>query len=136
MRAANRSNDQKVKTILGLRKNLGIQEGDLETGEVSIYREYERDQHGNQGAFKHFAVSRAITIRQHDFARFDEFLEKFVARATPEFKVEFQSTRMQELRAETRLKALQIAKDKAAAMAKVLGAQLGIGDQMCNNGIP
>ena len=125
VRAAKRSNDQRVKTILGLRKELGIQDGDLETGEVSIRREYERDERGHQGDFKHFAVSRAIMVRQRDFKSFDEFLEKFVAGAAPEFHVEFQSARMQEVRAETRLNALQIAKDKAAAMAKVVGAQLG-----------
>src|SRR6266404_4748120 len=125
MLAAKRSNDQKIKAILVLRKELGIKEGDLETGEVSIRREYEHDERGHQGAFKHYAISRTVLVRQRDFGRFDGFLQKFVSTAAPEFSIEFQSTRIQDVRAETRLKALQIAKEKAAALAKVVGARLG-----------
>jgi hypothetical protein len=42
-----------------------------------------------------------------------------------EVNFNFESSRARDLRAETRLKALQAAKDKAEAMAKVVGAQLG-----------
>jgi len=125
MLAAKRRNDQRVKAILGLRKDLGLKEGDLETGQVRIGREYEQDQQGHQGAFKHFTISRTMLVRQHDLERFDQFLEKFVASAQPDVYFEFQSTRIQEVRAETRLKALQAAREKAAALAKVVGANLG-----------
>jgi uncharacterized protein YggE len=125
MLAAKRSNDQRVKAILGLRKDLGLKEGDVETGQVSIRREYEQDQQGHQGAFKHFTINRTILVRQHDLERFDQFLEKFVASAQPQVDFEFQSTRIQEVRAETRVKALQAAREKAAALAKAIGARLG-----------
>jgi uncharacterized protein YggE len=125
MLAAKRSNDQRVKAILGLRKDLRLKEADLETGQVSIRREYEHDQQGHPGAFKHFTISRSILVRQHDLERFDDFLEKFVASAQPEVNFEFQSTRIQEVRAETRLKALQAAREKAAALARAIGAKLG-----------
>lgn len=125
MLAAKRRNDERLKAILGLRKELGIQENDMETGQVSIHRIYEQDQQGRTGEFKHFQISRTVLVREHDFNRYDEFLEEFVAKAAPEFVVEFQSTRIQEVRAETRLKALQAAREKAAALAKVVGARLG-----------
>jgi len=125
MLAAKNRNDQKVKAILALRNQLGIQEGDLETGQISIRRVYDQDERGRQGAFRHFLVNRTMLVRQRDFKRFDEFLEKFVASATPEFEIEFQSTRLQEARAQTRLKALQLAKEKAAALANIVGARLG-----------
>ena len=125
MLAAKRRNDQRVKAILALRKDLGLKESDLETGQVSIRREYEQDQQGHRGAFKHFTISRTILVRQHELERFDQFLEKCVASAQPEVDFEFQSSRIQEVRAETRLKALQVAREKAAALAKAVGAKLG-----------
>ena len=125
MREAKVRNDQKVKSVVALREKLGVGEGDLETGRVNIRREYERDQHGRRGDFKHFVVSRSVTIRQRDLKRFDEFLDTLVASTEMEMSFGFESSRIHEVRAETRLKALQAAKDKAAAMAKVVGAKLG-----------
>ena len=125
MLAAKGRNDQRVNAILGLRTDLGLKEGDLETGQVSIRREYEQEQQGQRGAFKHFTISRTILVRQHDLERFDQFLQKFVASAQPEVDFEFQSSRLQIVRAETRLKALQAAREKAAALAKVVGMKLG-----------
>jgi Protein of unknown function (DUF541) len=66
-----------------------------------------------------------VVVRQRDLERFDQFLEKFVVTAQPEVDFEFQSSRIQEIRAETRLKALQAAREKAAALAKTVGAKLG-----------
>jgi uncharacterized protein len=49
MLAAKARNDHRVKAILGLRKELDLSESDFETGQVSIHREYEQDEHGHQG---------------------------------------------------------------------------------------
>jgi len=122
---AKRLNDQKVKAVLALREKLKVAEGDLETGQVSIYREYERTQRGDRGDFKYFVVSRSVTIRQRDLKRFDDFLNALVASADMEVSFNLESSRIQELRAQTRLKALQVARDKADAMATALGAKLG-----------
>ena len=122
---AKRKNDLKVEAVLALRKKLGIADGDLETGRLNIQRDYERTPQGNQGAFKGFIISRTITVRQRDLKRFDEFLDAFVASAEMEVGFTLESSKVAEVRAETRLKALQIAKDKAAAMAKVVDAKLG-----------
>ena len=125
MREAKARSDEKVKSVIALREKLGVGEGDFETGRVSIRREYERDQHGRRADFKHFIVSRSVTIRQRDLKRFDEFLDALVSSAEMEVSFSFKSSRIHEIRAETRLKALQAAQDKAAAMAKVVGAKLG-----------
>jgi uncharacterized protein YggE len=125
LRAAKRANDENVKAVLALRSKLGIAEGNLETGQVSIQREYERDQHGQRGAFKHFAVHRSITIRQRELNRFDEYLDSLVASADMEVDFSFESSKIHDIRAETRLQALVAAKKKAQAMAQVVGAKLG-----------
>jgi len=125
LRAAKARNDEKVKAVIALREKLGIAEGDLEADYVRIRREYERGEHGYRKEFKHFKVSRSIEIRQRDLKRFDEFLDALVASADMEVRFSYGSSRMREVRAETRLKALQAARDKAEAMAKVVGAKLG-----------
>lgn len=125
MRAAKQRSDAKVQAVLALRDELDIGEEDLETGHLSISREYERGKYGERGAFKHYAVRRSVTIRQTDLKRFDEYLDKLVASSEMEVNFSFETSKMHELRAETRLKALAVAKEKAAAMAEVVGAKLG-----------
>ena len=125
LRAAKTRNDKRVKDVVALRRKLRLDEGDLETGHVSIRREYERDQQGRRGDFKHFVVSRDVTIRQRDLKRFDEYLDTLVAAGEMELSFSFESSRIHDVRAETRLKALQAARDKAKAMAAVVGVKLG-----------
>ena len=125
MTEAKARSDEKVRAVVALREKLGVAEGDLETGRVRIRREYERDQHGNRNAFKHFVVSRSVKIRQRDLKRFDEFLDTLVASAEMEVNFRYESSRMHEVRAETRLKALRAAQKKATDMADIVGAQLG-----------
>jgi len=126
IRAAKQANDDHVKSILGLREKLGIDPTDLTTGRVHINREYERDEHGRQGDFKQFKVRRHISIRQRDFGRFDEFLDTLVSTGDLDIGFDFESTQIRDVRAQTRLKAVEVAMEKAAAMAKAAGAELGI----------
>jgi uncharacterized protein YggE len=119
------ANDNKVKAVLALRKKLGVKEGDIETGVLSIRKEYERDEHGRQGAFKNFVVYRSVTIRQRDLKRFDEYIDSLVASADMEVSFGFESTKIHEVRADTRLRALKLAKDKAKKMADIVDAKLG-----------
>ena len=125
LRTAKTRNDEKIKSVIALRERLGVGDGDIETGSVNIRRVYERDQRGNRGDFKHFLISRSVTIRQRDLKRFDEFLDTLISSAEMEIGFSFESSRIHEIRAETRLKALQAAKSKAEAMAEVVGSKLG-----------
>lgn len=122
---AKQANDQKMEGVLALQEKLGLAARDIQAGTLRVNREYERDSHGRQGAFKHFKVQRHVTILQHDLQRFDQFLKALVESAEVEMDFYYRSTRIHELRAETRLKALQAAKDKAKDMAKVADATLG-----------
>ena len=109
MRKAKQSNDAKVEAVLGLRKKLKIAEHNIETGQLSITREYERGQYGRRGAFRHYRVSRNVTIRQTDLKRFDEFLDQLVASSEMEISFRFESSRIHDIRAQTRLDALKAA---------------------------
>lgn len=117
--------DAKLKAILGLREELGVAQEDVQTGQLSIRKEYVRDKYGNPGEFKGFLVTRAVSFTERDLKRFDEFLSKFISKAEVELDFSFDTTRRHELRTETRLKALAAAKKKAAEMTTALGAALG-----------
>ena len=49
MREAKQRNDQKIEAVLALRKPLDIGPHDLDTGRLSIGREYERTSRGERG---------------------------------------------------------------------------------------
>lgn len=125
LREAKAQNDDKVKAVVALQDTLGLEAGDLETGQIHIHREFERDQFGQTGEFKNFVVNRHVTLRQRDLKKFDEFLEALVMSAEMDVSFQFATSQLHELRAETRLKALKTAQEKAAALAKVVGAKLG-----------
>ena len=125
MRAAMNKNDEKIRAIVALRNQLKVDDEDMDTGTVSIQREYERGPQGARGDFKHYLVRRNVTIRQRDLKRFDEFLDLLIASSEMEMSFRFESSKMEDIRAETRLKAVKVAKDKAQAMAEVVGSRLG-----------
>ena len=125
MRKAKEKSDDRVKAVIALRDKLGVKEGDLETGPVYIRRIYNEDERGRRTDFKHFSVSRSVTIRQRDLKRFDEFLDSLVASTEMEVSFRYDSSKLHEVRAETRLEALKIAKKKAEDMCETLGAKLG-----------
>jgi uncharacterized protein YggE len=122
--AKNRS-DEKMKSVLELIQDLDVKAEDVQTGRLRINREYDHDERGNRKEFKHFKIYRNVTFKQRDLERFDEFLTEVVGAADIEANFNFESSKQHEFRAETRLKALQVAKEKADSMCKVLGAKLG-----------
>jgi len=125
MRKAKNKNDAKIESVISIREKLGISHEDISTVTLNIRKEYERVQGGGRGAFKHFVIRRSVTIRQRDLKRFDEFLDTLVSSAEMEVGFTFESSIIHEVRAETRLKALQAAKEKAEAMTRVVGSKLG-----------
>lgn len=122
---AKAASDEKLRTILAAVRELGVADEDVQTGHLSIERMYQRDNYGNQGEFKGFAVRRTIGVRQRDVGRFDEFLTRFVAGGDIEANFHFETSKLEELRWDARLEALAIAEKKADAMARTVGAKLG-----------
>lgn len=117
--------DQVVKNLLGLRGELQLKPEDVQTGNLSIQKIYDRDQAGNQTSFRHFLVDRTVTLRQSDTNHFDELLARLVANMDIEVGFSLQSSEYQAMRAKTRLDAVKAAQQKAAAMTELLDAKLG-----------
>ena len=118
-------NNLKHKNVLSLREPLDIDPEDMKTGNLSIRREYERDDRGQITGFRHFAVHRNVIIRQRDLDRYHEFLTTLVARAEIEVSHNMESSRIHEIRFDTRLEAIRIARKKAVALAEALDSEVG-----------
>jgi len=123
---AHKTSEKQVGELLGRVRQLGVKSADVQTGYLTVNKEYERSQYGGTGAFKHFVLSRAVTIKQRDTAHFDAFLTALVKSRDMTVRYRLESSEVYTLRSKTRLKAVAIAKEKAAAMARTLGAHIGV----------
>ncbi len=122
---AKKKSDERLKYILGVAKRLGAPEHCLQTGYLNVNKEYERKTNGRQGPFKHFTITRTATIKSTDTSRFDDYLTALVK--NPDMRVSYtlETSELETVRWETRIKAMEVVKKKAMAMTKVVGAQIG-----------
>lgn len=125
--------DAKVKTVLDTIKGLGIPQDAIQTGYLNIHRETEPDVLGRL-RIKGWRLYRTITFTQTDLARFDEFFDKLAGSAEVEVSYSFESSKCHETRKETRLQAIRMAKEKAAAMCAELGVTLGVAQTVSESG--
>lgn len=117
--------DAGVKQVLALQGELQLKPEDVQTGFLSVQKIFDRDSAGNTTSFRHFAVVRSVTLRQHDTTRFDEVLAQLTGAADMEVTYHLESSEYHKLRAQTRLEAVRAAREKASAMTELLGARLG-----------
>ncbi len=124
LKEAKAASDLSMSRALDAIKELNVAPADTQTSQLSAQREGGRDFFGNQ-VTKGWSVCRSITVKQRDLARFDEFFTKLVDAADVEVNFRFESSKYHELREETRLRAVEAAKEKAQALAGALGVALG-----------
>jgi uncharacterized protein YggE len=117
--------DAAVKQVLALREELKLKSEDAQTDYLSIQKIFDRDESGNVTSFRHFEMTRTVTLRQRDTSRFDEILTRLVANSDVEVSHHLESSDYHKLRAQTRLEAVKAARDKATAMTELLGAKVG-----------
>lgn len=123
--SAKRDSDRQVKSILAAARSLGVVPKDIQTGFLSVNREYEHGKFTSRRTLKNFRVAREITIRQRDITQFDTFLTKLIESSEMEVHYTLESSKITSLREKTRLDATAAARYKAAAMAGALGSKLG-----------
>ncbi len=121
---AKKASDEAAKRVMALGDTLDLESGQLTSGRLAIEKIYNRDQHRNKTTFKHFRVQRHYTLKQKDLTKFDEFLTQIVG-GPVEASFFFESSKIYDLRDETRIKAIKLARKKAEAMADALGVEVG-----------
>lgn len=120
---AKAKNDARYKDLLKLVKDLDIERSDLIIGEVSIQKRHERNKDGDY-LFVGYVVERQVVIIQRVLEDFDEMLTELAAYQA-EFEISYGSTQLREMKRKAQLAAVEAARDKAKAIAGVLGQKVG-----------
>jgi uncharacterized protein len=136
LKGAKRQSDAQMASILKTVRALGVTDSDLQTGALQVVKEHERGQYGSPGAFRFFRVTRQITIKERDVSAFDRFLTGLVSSADLEVSYSLTTSEITRIRAETRIKAVKVARDKATAMLEALDETLGQVITLGNQGGP
>jgi len=123
---AKRVSDEKMSRLVSIANGLGVAPEDISTNSMDIHRVYYIDDAGNRGEFRYWEVCRTISLKEHDLARFDEFLARLMDAGDFEATYAFETSRYHELRIKARTLATKAAKEKAQAMCEGAGAQLGL----------
>lgn len=120
---AKAANDERFEALLKLAKKMDIDRKDVIIGRVSINKRMERNEQ-REYVFKGYDVERRIVIVQRELDEFDDMLAS-LASFKAEFEISYGSDKVIEARKDARLKAVAAARDKANAMAGVLGQKVG-----------
>lgn len=124
MDTAKADNDRVVSAVLDAARKLGVEEKHLKTTYLGIDPRYKdaRDPSTLLG----YTMSKRIVITLGDLDKFEALLASALeAGANHIHGIEFRTTELRKYRDEARLQALDAAKEKAEAMAKRYGQNIG-----------
>jgi uncharacterized protein YggE len=122
---AKAASDEQVKGLTDACAKRGIQGTDMVVGIVRIQDARIEEKTETHDPAKPFTVTRVVTIRQRDPRLFPEILEMLSRGKGIRVRYNVVSSKADQITKETMVKATEAAKDKAAAMAAVVGARLG-----------
>ena len=123
---AKKESDRQMKDILATVRRLGVKPTDVQTGQLTVGKEYEGHPHrGETRRFKHFTLMRQIRIKQRGTKRFDAFLTGLIKNRDMTVSYQLASSKLATIQAKTRVKAMIAVREKARAMAAAIGATLG-----------
>ncbi|MCX5772564.1 MAG: SIMPL domain-containing protein [Candidatus Hydrogenedentes bacterium] len=117
-------NEQKTQAVLDVIRRLGVAPEDVQTDYLRVEQQYDQKMMPRRISIG-WIVSRNITCKQRDLARFDEFINQLLDMADVDVRYSLETSRYHEMRKETRLNALRLAKEKAEAMCNAVGETLG-----------
>lgn len=124
LQSAKEDNDRRLKAVLDAARRLGVEERHLETDYLSIepsyYNRYKNEDESG------FTVRRSLVITLRQIEHFERLLAAALeAGANHVHGVQFRTTELRKHRDQARELAVQAAKEKAIAMAAVLGQEIG-----------
>ena len=116
-------NDDRYEAVLKLAKDLDIDKDDVVIGEVSIYKTTKKNKDGEY-VFAGYVVKREMVLIQRELEEFDEMLAR-LAGFKAEFDISYGSAKLRETKRKAQLAAVKAAREKAEALAGVLGQKVG-----------
>lgn len=124
LRLAKSANDEIVKKVFAVALARGVAAKDIQTDYINIEPRY-RDSY-EQRDFIGFFVRKTVVITLRDVTKFEDLLSDLLdAGANYVHGIQFRTTELRQYRDQARSLALQAAHEKAVAMAKELGQQVG-----------
>jgi uncharacterized protein len=122
---AKQQNDERVKKVLALTAEHGIDPKDVQTEYINIEPRYRYDE--NQSVFIGYFVRKTILITLKDISRFEDLLSAALESGVNYVHgIEFRTTELRKYRDQARALAIQAAKEKATALAEGLGQKVGV----------
>ncbi len=122
---ASAQNNTKMAAIMAKLKELGIADKDIQTSNFSINSERQPGLNGPEGT-TNYRVSNMVTIKIHDLSKVGSTLDAVIAAgANQVWGVNFTLEDTTALEAQARSKAIDDAKARAEALAKLNGVTVG-----------
>jgi uncharacterized protein len=122
---AKRQNDERVKKVLALATESGIDPKDVQTEYINIEPRYRYSD--DQNVFIGYFVRKTILVTLKDISRFEDLLSTALESGVNYVHgVEFRTTELRKYRDQARALAIQAAKEKAAALAEALGQKASV----------
>ena len=124
---AKRDNDAKMKAMLAVLKQKGIEAKDVQTDYLSIQPQYPMDAPGNVRIQPiGYSVRRNATVLLRKINAFDEVLSALIASGSNTVNnIDFRTSKLEEYSQQARLKAIQQAKEKATTLVSAVGGKVG-----------
>ncbi|MBC7448893.1 MAG: SIMPL domain-containing protein [Hymenobacteraceae bacterium] len=124
---AKRDNDAKMKAMLAVLKQKGIEAKDVQTDYLSIQPQYPMDAPGNVRIQPiGYSVRRNATVLLRKVDKFDDVLSSLIASGSNTVdNIDFRTSKLEEYRQQARLLAIRAAKEKATTLTGAVGSKLG-----------
>lgn len=121
---AKEKNNEILKKTIGMTKELGILDKDVQTDHLSIEPRW-KDQYTNEG-FIGFFVRNSIVVTVSDIAKVEDLVTKALQAGVNYIHgVDYETTELKKYREQARELALKAAAEKAEKMAAALGQSIG-----------
>jgi uncharacterized protein len=115
--------DERVKKLIGIARDAGVEAKYIQTSQLTMGPEYADNYRRN---FAGYQVSQSVSLTLKDLSKYEALMTRLLEGGVNEVQgIEFEVAEPAKYRAEARLKAIRIAREKAGAMATELGQTVG-----------
>ncbi|MGC9048964.1 MAG: SIMPL domain-containing protein [Patescibacteria group bacterium] len=122
--AAQKENTETMNQLIKKLKEQGIESKDIQTTNYSIYPQY--DWITNRQVLRGYQVNQTVTVKIRDLDKVSDVLDTVGTLGLNQVGgLDFNIDEPEKLRQEARIKALENAKEKARALTKAMGVNLG-----------
>ena len=123
--AAKNKTDLTIAKAIKLVKEIGVKEGDINAGQISINRDSQYNRTTGNQEFKGFKVSRTLTVKLSDINKYPELLQSLVNNGINEInQTQFLASNYNELHKKAQKLAIKDARDAAKEFSDEYGVDL------------